>query len=90
MDYFPPFARLRVTTQVGRMIIYFMAYAPKKRDPNIEMIEEGIKLHNLPLRIRRGKTCWTQTNLLPDFGIGIRPRRSFTYDHSAINGKFRS
>jgi hypothetical protein len=53
----PSFARVTVTSQPGRRMVYVMAYVPEKRGEKIEMIEEPIEVHNfeIALRIDAGK-----------------------------------
>ncbi len=47
----PSFARVSVTRQPGRLIVWITAFVPERRGRKIEMIEEGITLRNLEVSL---------------------------------------
>jgi hypothetical protein len=48
----PSFARVTVSSQPGRTMVYLMSYVPEKRGDKIEMIEEAIAIHGAKLAVR--------------------------------------
>ena len=48
----PSFARVTVSSQPGRTLVYLMSYVPEKRGDKIEMIEEAIAIHDAKLAVR--------------------------------------
>ena len=48
----PSFARATVTAQPGRRMVHLLSYVPERRGPNIDMIEEPIELHQVPVSLR--------------------------------------
>ena len=47
----PSFARVSVTRQPGRLIVWLTAFVPERRGRRIEMIEEGITLRDVKLSL---------------------------------------
>lgn len=48
----PSFARVSVTEQPGRRMVYIMSYVPEKRGEKIEMIEEPVRLDGVKISLR--------------------------------------
>ncbi|MEK6794206.1 MAG: alpha-amylase family protein [Spirochaetota bacterium] len=53
----PSFARVTVTEQKGRRMVYMMNYVPERRGASVDMIEEAIESRDVKLSIRNdGRT----------------------------------
>jgi hypothetical protein len=50
----PSTAHLTVTKQAGRMIVHVLPYAPQRRTPALDIVEDVIPLFNLKLALRMG------------------------------------
>ncbi|MDD5728300.1 MAG: beta-galactosidase trimerization domain-containing protein [Victivallales bacterium] len=61
----PSFARVTVTGQAGRRMVYLMSYVPEKRGEKVEIIEEPIELHNVKVMLRESGMKFTRAYLAP-------------------------
>ena len=48
----PAFARITVTTQPGRRMVYVLAYLPEARGAGVNMIEEPLELRDVEVCLR--------------------------------------
>ena len=66
VENLPSFARVTVTEQAGRRMVYIMSYVPEKRGEKIEMIEEPVKLNGVSVSLRCDGKNWKSVYLAPD------------------------
>lgn len=71
----PSFARITVTSQPGRRMVYVLAYLPEARGAGINMIEEPLELTGLTVSLRLDGRVPRQVYLAP-----ARERLDFTID----------
>ena len=66
VEKIPSFARVTVTEQAKRRIIYLMSYVPEKRGDKIEMIEEPAELRDITISLRVDGRKYKSVYLAPD------------------------
>lgn len=62
----PSFARVTVTSQPGRRMVYVLAYVPESRGANVNMIEEPIELRDVTVQLRLDDRVPTKVYTAPD------------------------
>jgi hypothetical protein len=62
----PSFARVTVTCQENRRMVYVLSYVPERRGEKIDMIEEPIELRNVKIGLRLDKRLPKKVYLAPD------------------------
>jgi hypothetical protein len=66
VENLPSFARVTITEQPGRRMVYIMSYVPEKRGEKIEMIEEPICLNNVKISLRHDGKKYNSVYMAPD------------------------
>lgn len=82
VENMPSFARVTVTEQTKRRMIYLMSYVPEKRGDKIEMIEEPVVLREIKLSLRTDGRKYKSAYLAPDMG-----KLDFTVDGNYVKVK---
>jgi hypothetical protein len=62
----PSFARVCVTSQPGRRMVWLMSYVPERRGGTVDMIEEPIELRDVPVALRADGRAVKSVYLAPD------------------------
>ncbi len=62
----PSFARVCVTSQPGRRMVWLMSYVPERRGGTVDMIEEPIELRDVSVALRTGEQAVKSVYLAPD------------------------
>lgn len=62
----PSFARATVTAQKNRRMVHILSYVPERRGPNIDVIEETVKLRDVSISLRIDGRKISKVYLAPD------------------------
>lgn len=61
----PSYARITVTAQANRRMVYILAYLPERRGASVDMIEEPLELRDVRFSLRRDGKNVTRVYLAP-------------------------
>lgn len=64
-DNLPSFARVTVTSQPGRRMVYVTGYVPERRGAKIDMIEEPIEMRDVSISLKLNGTSVKKAYLAP-------------------------